>query len=180
MTFPTWVWLTRTYRAIWRSPSPSWCRSDILSLYIVGKERPLSYIPSLMFYSNWTSAAEINVQRTWQFILNIHVNFKKCPQKEACKYSNVRSFSVNPRFQWGNRQTDLKEMKIARGLNRRQIVAGKCLLLRPFTYAFWLAIWYGSCQKYVKKLSKTFQCGNGRVRSTVTGWNHERFFCLLF
>ena len=35
---------------------------------------------------------------------------------EAYKYSDIRSFSVNPRFQRGNRQTELKELKIARGL----------------------------------------------------------------
>ena len=104
---------------------------------------------------------------TWQFIVNIHVNFEKYQIKEAYKYSDVHSLSVNPRFQWGNQQTDLKQMKIARGLNWRQIVAANCLLLRPFTYAFWLVIWYGSCQKDVKKLSKTFHCGNGRARSTV-------------
>ena len=74
----------------------------------------------------------------------------KISKKEAYKCSGVHSFSVHPRFQWGNRQTDLKELKIARSLNPRQMVAAK--LHRPFTYAFWLAIWYGSCQKDVKTL----------------------------
>ena len=41
---------------------------------------------------------------------------RKISEKEAYKYSDVRSFSVNPRFQRGNQQTDLKELKIARSL----------------------------------------------------------------
>ena len=51
-------------------------------------------------------------------------------------------------------------------MKRRQIVACKCLLPRPLTYGFWLAIWYGSCQN--DKVVKNFPVWQRKARSTVS------------
>ena len=59
----------------------------------------------------YTSAAY-----TWVF--TVHVNFEKYQKRKLTSIPLFVHSQVNPRFQWGNQQTDFKELKIARKLSR--------------------------------------------------------------